>query len=280
MLLYTGVAYMSSELVIGAELHNIDNATSYNAIQLGVKQAESLLQGAVNGFQETGLVEKVMDECDKVVAIVDIFTPPKAGCAYQLSSTGQNFPAKGGGGTVSIIVVTGTGCSWEAGVDNADWITLGTTSGTGTSAIGFTVQENTSTTSRSGSIFINSKEFTITQDAAAPPDSTKPPANIPAGIYSVAITASPDGGSSVSFDTCTDANLAAFTQSLTNSMNSMLAQFLSQCSGAGCNCTATTPVYTPWNGGSYTMTGSVVGFGAGSCLGGTETVTFTVSKTN
>ena len=280
MLMYAGVAYMSSELVIGAELHNIDNPTSYNAIQLGVKQAESLLHGAVNGFQETDLVEKVLDECDKVATIVDMFTPPKPGCVYQLSFTGQNFAAKEGSGTVSIIVAAGTGCSWEAGVDNVDWITLGTTSGTGTGAIGFTVLENTTAVQRSGSIFVNSKEFTITQDAAAPPDSTVPPANIPAGIYSVEITITPNGGSTVSYDTCTDANMATFTQSLTSSMNSLLAQWLSTCSGAGCSCTAMTPVYTPWNGGSYTMTGSVVGLSANSCLGGTETATYTVTKTN
>lgn len=76
-----------------------------------------------------------------------------APCTYSVSPATENFPA--GGGTGSISVTAGAGCTWSA-TSNSPWITLtaGTT-GTGNGSIAFTVVSNTGVR-RTGGISITS----------------------------------------------------------------------------------------------------------------------------
>src|SRR5271157_4367271 len=83
-----------------------------------------------------------------------------ATCTYSLSSSSASVSAAGGSG--SFTVTTGSGCTVAASSD-VTWITP-TVSG---SAVNYTVQANTSTSSRTGHITVNGQTFTITQAGAA-----------------------------------------------------------------------------------------------------------------
>jgi hypothetical protein len=89
--------------------------------------------------------------------------PP--GCAYSLSLTSHNFTASGGNSNFAINAEKG--CSWKAS-SNDNWIMLtGQTDGSGQTPISFRVLENTSTTSRTGTISVAGQTFTVTQEAGS-----------------------------------------------------------------------------------------------------------------
>ena len=82
-------------------------------------------------------------------------------CTYSISPTSRSFSYTGGTGTVSI--TTPSGCSWSAS-SHASWITItsgSTGSGNGTS--GYSVAAHTGRSSRTGSLTIAGKTFTVTQ---------------------------------------------------------------------------------------------------------------------
>lgn len=82
-------------------------------------------------------------------------------CAYTISPTTKSFPYTGGSDRVTI--TTTAACAWTAR-SNVSWITITTaTSGTGSGAISYTVAANTLTTSRTGTITVAGKTFTVTQ---------------------------------------------------------------------------------------------------------------------
>ncbi len=85
------------------------------------------------------------------------------GCNYLVSPLSQNFVA--GGGAAVIAITAGTGCTWAA-ISNDNWITInvGSSSGTGSGAVNFTVAANTGA-NRSGTMTVAGQTFTITQDA-------------------------------------------------------------------------------------------------------------------
>jgi hypothetical protein len=90
--------------------------------------------------------------------------PP--GCAYSLSLASRNFAESGGDSNFAINAEKG--CSWKARSKDG-WIMLtGQTDGSGQTPIAFRVLENTSTTSRTGTISVAGQTFTVTQDAGSP----------------------------------------------------------------------------------------------------------------
>ena len=93
--------------------------------------------------------------------------PPAAPppCTYTLSPASRSVPAEGGRGSVTLSARAD--CAWSASED-ADWITLATTSGNGDATVAYTVAANTQTTSRSASITIAGRTHRVTQAAAAP----------------------------------------------------------------------------------------------------------------
>jgi hypothetical protein len=89
--------------------------------------------------------------------------PP--GCAYSLSLASRNFAASGGDSNFAINAEKG--CSWKARSNN-NWIMLtGQTDGSGQTPISYRVLENTSATSRTGTISVAGQTFTVTQDAGS-----------------------------------------------------------------------------------------------------------------
>lgn len=93
-------------------------------------------------------------------------TPATLGIqSLSINPSSQNFGASGSTGIVNVIS-TGSGCAWMA-VSNAPFISITSgASGRGNGTVGFTVAANTGAT-RSGSVTIAGKTFSVTQDGAA-----------------------------------------------------------------------------------------------------------------
>jgi len=87
-----------------------------------------------------------------------------ASCVSSLSATSsQQFAVAGGTGTVN--VTTGAGCSWSA-ASNANWITVNSgTSGTGNGAVSYSVMAN-SGSARTGTLTIAGQTYSISQSGA------------------------------------------------------------------------------------------------------------------
>ena len=86
-----------------------------------------------------------------------------ASCTYTLGSDTQ-VSAAGGNGSVS--VTTTAKCPWGA-ISNAAWITInGAISGIGNGTLGYSVQANTGSSARSGTITIAGETYTVNQSGS------------------------------------------------------------------------------------------------------------------
>lgn len=86
---------------------------------------------------------------------------PAASCAFFISPANRSFRANGGTGNV--VVTTPVSCPWTA-MSNDSFITInGGTSGTGVGAVTFTVAPNISGASRTGTLTVAGKTFTVNQ---------------------------------------------------------------------------------------------------------------------
>jgi hypothetical protein len=81
-------------------------------------------------------------------------------CQYNLSPQYQTVTAAGS--TFSVSVTTGSGCQWAAS-DGDSWVTLGSSGGTGSGSVSFTVAPNAGG-ARSSNAQIAGQNFLITQD--------------------------------------------------------------------------------------------------------------------
>jgi len=84
-----------------------------------------------------------------------------APCRYDVSPAAPSIDA--GGGTVTLSVTTATGCSWQASVD-AGWVSITTTSGTGSGNVALRVAPNGGET-RSASLLVAGRTVTLTQSS-------------------------------------------------------------------------------------------------------------------
>jgi Putative binding domain, N-terminal/Viral BACON domain len=85
-------------------------------------------------------------------------------CSYTLSPTSRDHTSSGGTGTISL--TTRSDCAWTSSVATAasSWLTITAGgSGTGNGTITYSVAPNTSTSSRSGSLTIGGRTFTVNQ---------------------------------------------------------------------------------------------------------------------
>jgi hypothetical protein len=98
-------------------------------------------------------------------AITQAGAPPP--CTYSLDPVSRAFEAAGGPGTVTVNT-PGDHCSWTA-VSNDAWITVASSSGSGTTTISYTVADHIGTSQRSGTITIGGQTHTVTQAGAPPP---------------------------------------------------------------------------------------------------------------
>ena len=95
----------------------------------------------------------------------EAFTVSQAGgsnCSYSISPKSNTYPASGGSGSVN---VTGQNeCYWDATADSS-WITITSDSwGHGEGCVNYSVFANYTESSRSGTLTIGGKAFTVTQN--------------------------------------------------------------------------------------------------------------------
>ncbi|MGA1869867.1 MAG: BACON domain-containing protein [bacterium] len=85
-------------------------------------------------------------------------------CAYSIFPTNQSFDSMNGSGSVN--VTTQSGCNWTA-TSNESWITITSgTSGRSNDTVAYSVEANTSTDSRTGTMIIAGNTFTVSQSEA------------------------------------------------------------------------------------------------------------------
>src|SRR5439155_16665838 len=94
------------------------------------------------------------------------FTITQAGlsCTYSLSPT--SFSPGSGAQSGSFTVTASAGCPWAAATASG-WIHTGS-SGNGNGGVSYTIDANTSGSSRSGTIIVADQSFTLTQAGTSP----------------------------------------------------------------------------------------------------------------
>jgi glucose/arabinose dehydrogenase len=86
-------------------------------------------------------------------------------CTYSINPTSQSFGSNGG--TDNVAVSAGSGCSWNA-ASNASWVQVTSgANGTGNGSVGYSVDANSSASSRTGTMTIAGLTFTVNQTGAA-----------------------------------------------------------------------------------------------------------------
>ena len=89
------------------------------------------------------------------------FTVNQGGCSFTLSPTTGSFLATASTGSVAV-TASGANCSWGAASNNP-WLQI---TATGNGTVNYSVEANTSNTSRTGSLTIAGRTFTVTQAGA------------------------------------------------------------------------------------------------------------------
>ena len=135
-------------------------------------------------------------------------------CTYSLSPSSASFAAEGGSSSVTVTALPST-CPWTAST-TYNWIHT-TSSGTGSGTASYSVDANTSTSMRSGTLTIAGQSFTVSQAAASGGPDTTPP--------TVSMT-SPIGGSTVS-------NTSTLTASATDNVSVTRVDFYSDVAFVG-----------------------------------------------
>jgi hypothetical protein len=134
----------------------------------GILQADQNLNGGANRcaiwtvFARHGMgVSAVGNDGTTHVAATDLPSDCGGTCSFTINPTSSSQPA--GGGTGSVTVTAGTGCAWTA-VSNATFITITSgSSGSGNGTVNYSVAANTGTSSRSGTMTIAGRTFTVNQ---------------------------------------------------------------------------------------------------------------------
>jgi C1A family cysteine protease len=119
------------------------------------------------GWGEAGYFKIAYSELGTVVNFGD-YTLRYTGssCSYSLAPSSQSLSQSTGSGSVT--VTSQSGCAWTA-VSNSGWITVTSgSSGTGNGTVNYSVTAYTGAKSRSGSLTIAGKTFSVTQ-AGVPP---------------------------------------------------------------------------------------------------------------
>ena len=140
-------------------LHSDGQAGCTNTIMNGMSSPNSVLQFCPFSDNQITTYVNAHSGC---------LTTVNNTCTYTISPTSKSFTSTGGSDRVT--VTTTAGCNWTA-VSNNAWITITAgASGTGSGAVSYTVAANTAATSRTGTLTIAGKTFTVTQTgvAAAP----------------------------------------------------------------------------------------------------------------
>jgi C1A family cysteine protease len=96
-------------------------------------------------------------------------------CSYLVTPGSQSLGQPAGSGTVT--VATQAGCTWTA-QSNVAWITIASgSSGSGNGTVNYSAAENAGAKSRSGTLTIAGRTFTVTQAGVPPSLTNRSPAN-------------------------------------------------------------------------------------------------------
>lgn len=119
----------------------------------------------VRTFLESSAIDKGPSGRDNTYGYGRLYLgSPPASCSYSISPTSRTIGASGG--SASFSVSTQSGCSWTASTSKS-WIHItGGSSGNGNGSVSYSVDSNSSTSQRSGTIEAAGKTFTITQSAS------------------------------------------------------------------------------------------------------------------
>ena len=116
-------------------------------------------------------------QCFRMAALLSLAAiPVLAQCTFQLSPTSATFGTSSNDSTITV-TASASNCAWTSR-SNTSWITIsfGQT-GTGNGTVGFTVTQNNTPATRTGSLTIANIMFNVTQ-AAAPCSYTLMPASV------------------------------------------------------------------------------------------------------
>ena len=120
-----------------------------------------------------------------------MFTVTQAGqtpCAFSIAPEGKSFGDENGSGQVQ--VTTTAGCGWTA-ASNAVWITITSGAhGNGPGTVGYSVTTNNASASRSGTLMVAGRTFTVTQAGEGTPE----PSNCEYSVGPVTFTPCMAGG--------------------------------------------------------------------------------------
>ncbi|MCX6094884.1 MAG: chitobiase/beta-hexosaminidase C-terminal domain-containing protein [Candidatus Bipolaricaulota bacterium] len=196
---------------------------------------------------------------------------PLKSCRCLVSPTGATASVGGGSGTIAVTI--GTGCTWSAG-ESCSWVTISPTSGTGSGTITWNAVANAGCSSRSCTITICNKPFTLSQAGGGgtctiSPTSATVPAGSGSGTIAVTIgagctwtasescdwvTISPTSGTgsgTVTWNASANPGCSSRSCTITICDKSFA---LSQAAGAGTCTISPTSASAPVGGGSGTIT--------------------------
>src|SRR6218665_3840811 len=107
-------------------------------------------------------------------AKIEIKRATTVGCTYSLSAVSKEATTQAGSEQVTV-TATGSSCIWTA-TSNVGWITVTSgASASGSGNVGYSYTENTSPSSRRGTISVAGETYTVTQAGRPiPPDSYEP----------------------------------------------------------------------------------------------------------
>ncbi|MFZ2808072.1 MAG: BACON domain-containing carbohydrate-binding protein [Desulfosalsimonadaceae bacterium] len=185
-------------------------------------------------------------------------------CTYNIDPTSKSFTPSNG--TASIVVDSSLNyCKWTA-VSNDAWIIVtGVSSGTGDGTVSYSIAKNATCTSRSGTITIAGKTFTVIQDAAA-------------CTYTVTINTAGDGSGTLSEITQTVSRGSSLTVSATPEISSLFTGWSGDASGTDdavlTNITSNKTITATFTLKTFTVTINQAGDGTGALSEATQTVTY------
>ena len=98
------------------------------------------------------------------VAVRTFQVQQPSGCPFALNQTALNFGPSGGSGNVA--VTAGNICNWQ-GTSNANWIQIMSAPQSGDGTLTISVQPNPSSNSRSGTVTVGARTFSVNQAGAS-----------------------------------------------------------------------------------------------------------------
>jgi uncharacterized protein (TIGR03437 family) len=118
------------------------------------------------GVARNGNIALVTDGAGAIVTV----TQDAAVCSFAFSPTSQNFAVTGGNGAVSVTA----NCAWAVSTDAGDWVKLtpGSTGGTATATVPFSILGNGCRGARTANLFLNGSTLSkalvssVTQDGS------------------------------------------------------------------------------------------------------------------